>query len=53
MSDILVLQIVIEWPSKEAATAFESDPEYQPYLESRLNNSTSHHVLVEGRDDLA
>ena len=47
------LRIIIEWPSKEAAKAFENDPEYQPYLEKRLANSESHHVLIEGKDDLA
>ena len=34
------LRIVIEWPSEAAAKAFENDPEYQPYLQRRLNNST-------------
>ncbi|MEM7735303.1 MAG: DUF1330 domain-containing protein [Deinococcota bacterium] len=47
------LRIIIEWPSQEAAKAFENDPEYQPYLQSRLNNSTSHHFLIAGKDDLA
>lgn len=47
------LRILIKWPSVEAAKAFESDPEYRPHLEQRLTNSTSHHVIVEGTDDLA
>jgi uncharacterized protein (DUF1330 family) len=47
------LRILIEWPSEEAAKAFENDPQYQPYLETRLANSESHHFLVEGKDDLA
>ncbi|MDJ0642919.1 MAG: DUF1330 domain-containing protein [Erythrobacter sp.] len=47
------LRIVIEWPSKEAAKAFESDPDYRPHLEARLGNSVSHHFLIEARDDLA
>ncbi|MEL6206264.1 MAG: DUF1330 domain-containing protein [Pseudomonadota bacterium] len=47
------LRIVIEWPSKEAAEAFMADPEYQPHLTARTNGSTSHHFLIEGKDDLA
>lgn len=47
------LRIVIQWPSKEAALAFENDPEYAPHLQARLANSTSHHYLVEAKDDLA
>ncbi|MEM1042098.1 MAG: DUF1330 domain-containing protein [Bacteroidota bacterium] len=46
------LRIVIEWPSAEAARAFENDPAYRPYLQSRLKHSTSHHFLIEGTDDL-
>ncbi len=49
----VALRIIIEWPSAEAARAFESDPEYQPHLEERLANSTSNHVLIAGKDDLA
>ena len=47
------LRILIEWPSKEAAMNFETDPEYLPHLRERLANSTSHHFLVEAKDDLA
>ena len=47
------LRIIIEWPSKEAAMNFETHPEYAPHLRERLANSTSHHYLVEGKDDLA
>ena len=46
------LRIVIEWPSMDAARAFENDPEYKPHLETRLSNSRSHHALIEGKDDL-
>ena len=42
--------IIIEWPSKEAATAFYSDPAYQPYLQSRLAGSSAEFVLVAGED---
>lgn len=47
------LRIVIEWPSKEAAKAFMSDPGYVPHLEARTAGSISHHFLIEGKDDLA
>lgn len=47
------LRIVIEWPSMDAARAFENDPEYTPHLETRLANSRSHHALIEGKDDLS
>ncbi|MCO7223158.1 DUF1330 domain-containing protein [Pleionea sp. CnH1-48] len=47
------LRVVIEWPSKEAAIAFMSDPEYVPHLNARTAGSISHHFLIEGKDDLA
>lgn len=47
------LRIIIEWPSKEAAEAFMSDPGYTPHLQARTAGSISHHFLIEGRDDLA
>ena len=47
------LRIIIEWPSKDAAQAFENDPEYKPHLDARLSNSTSEHILIAGKDDLA
>jgi len=47
------LRIIIEWPSKEAAEAFMSDPAYQPHLKARTAGSISHHFLIEGQDDLA
>jgi len=47
------LRIIIEWPSKEAAKAFMSDPEYVPHLKARTAGSNSHHFLIEGKDDLA
>ncbi|MEM7324413.1 MAG: DUF1330 domain-containing protein [Actinomycetota bacterium] len=51
--DAPALRIIIEWPTKEAALAFENDPDYAPHLQARLSGSVSHHVLVEGTDDLA
>lgn len=47
------LRIIIEWPSVAAAKAFETDPEYAPHLKARLENSRSHHVVIDGKDDLA
>jgi uncharacterized protein (DUF1330 family) len=47
------LRVIIEWPAKEAAKAFMSDPDYVPHFEARTAGSNSHHFLIEGRDDLA
>lgn len=46
------LQAIIEWPSREAAVAFMTDPAYEPYLSARTAGSVSHHCLIEGKDDL-
>lgn len=46
------LRIIIEWPSKEAAQAFMSDPGYVPHLKARTAGSNSFHYLVEAKDDL-
>jgi len=51
--DSPALRIILEWPSKEAALAFMSDPEYVPHLNARSAGSVSHHTLIEGTDDLA
>ena len=47
------LRVILQWPSKEAAMAFMSDPDYQPHLQARTSGSNSHHFLIEGKDDLA
>ncbi|MEM8957670.1 MAG: DUF1330 domain-containing protein [Pseudomonadota bacterium] len=47
------LRIILEWPSKDAAVAFMSDPDYTPHLEARTAGSTSYHFLIDGTDDLA
>ena len=47
------LRVIIEWPTKEAAKDFASDPEYLPHLKARTAGSESHHFLIEGKDDLA
>jgi uncharacterized protein (DUF1330 family) len=51
--DDVGLQVLIEWPTKEAANAFMSDPAYQPLLKARTVGSISQHFLIEGKDDLA
>ncbi|MEM7193939.1 MAG: DUF1330 domain-containing protein [Pseudomonadota bacterium] len=51
--DDAALRIIIRWPSKDAANAFMTDPEYVPLLAARTNGSISHHFLIEGKDDLA
>ncbi|MEM7778717.1 MAG: DUF1330 domain-containing protein [Pseudomonadota bacterium] len=51
--DRVGLRIVLEWPSREAAIAFMNDPDYVPHLKARADGSVSHHVLIEGQDDLA
>lgn len=48
-----VLQIIISWPSEQAAKNFINDPEYAPHLKSRTAGSNSHHFLIEGKDELA
>ena len=47
------LRVIVEWPSKAAAEAFMSDPDYAPHLAARTAGSTGEHFLVEGKDDLA
>ncbi|QFU01984.1 hypothetical protein FIU83_10065 [Halomonas sp. THAF5a] len=47
------LRVIIEWPSRNAAEAFMSDPDYAPHLEARTAGSISHHYLIEGKDDQA
>ena len=40
--------VVIEFPSKDAAQAFYSDPEYQPWLEARKAGADSELILLDG-----
>ena len=47
------LRVILEWPSKDAAEGFMSDPDYQPFLKARTEGSVSHHFLIEGKDDFA
>jgi uncharacterized protein (DUF1330 family) len=51
--DPVGLRVILEWPSKEAAHAFMSDPDYKPHFDARAAGSNSQHVLIEGKDDLA
>ncbi|WP_020560915.1 DUF1330 domain-containing protein [Thiofilum flexile] len=51
--DLATLRIILEWPSKAAALAFMSDPEYATHLRARTAGSVSHHFLIDGKDDLA
>ena len=47
------LRIVIEWPSKKAATSFLDDPAYAPHLKARTAGSVSHHYLIEANHEFA
>jgi uncharacterized protein (DUF1330 family) len=47
------LMVLIEWPSKAAAEAFYSDPDYQPHLQARLAGANNDFFLIEGKDDFA
>ncbi|MCW5519419.1 DUF1330 domain-containing protein [Aureitalea sp. L0-47] len=47
------VRVIIEWPSKEAATNFMNDPEYAPFLKMRTQGSESNHFLMLGQDDMA
>lgn len=51
--DPVGLRVIIEWPSKEAASSFMNDPEYAPHFKARTAGSTSNHYLIEGKDEFA
>ena len=42
------LVVVIEFPSKDAAQAFYSDPAYQPWLEAPKAGADSELILLDG-----
>ncbi|WP_158967398.1 DUF1330 domain-containing protein [Paraglaciecola sp. L3A3] len=42
------VRVIIQWPSKEAAIAFMTDPEYIPHLQARTAGSDSQHILIAG-----
>ena len=47
------LRIILEWPNKQAALDFMKDPDYVPHLNARTDGSTSHHYLIEAKDEFA
>lgn len=47
------LQVILEWPSKEAEAAFYADPGYAGHRAARLAGSTSAWSSIEGKDDFA
>lgn len=49
----VALVVVIEWPSKEAETAFFADPEYAPHRADRQAGSMTTLYSVPRQDDLA
>jgi uncharacterized protein (DUF1330 family) len=42
--------LLIEWPSKDAATAFYDSDEYRPYREARRSGARNEFALVAGED---
>jgi uncharacterized protein (DUF1330 family) len=44
------IALIIEWPSREAATTFYESAEYRPYRESRLAGAVNRFLLVAGED---
>jgi uncharacterized protein (DUF1330 family) len=42
--------VIIEWPSKEAETAFMTDPDYAPHHEARLSGATNNSFSLPGVD---
>jgi uncharacterized protein (DUF1330 family) len=42
--------LIIEWPSKDVATAFYECDEYRPYRQSRIEGATNEFLLVAGED---
>jgi uncharacterized protein (DUF1330 family) len=44
------IMVIVEWPSKEAATAFYESEEYRPYRQKRLAGAKNEFLLVAGED---
>lgn len=44
------IAVIVEWPSKEAATAFYESEEYRPYRQKRLAGAKNEFLLVAGED---
>lgn len=45
-------QVVLEFPSRQAAQAWYDSPEYQAILHCRQDNSHGHLMLVDGYNDV-
>lgn len=52
-TDAVGLRVILEWPSKEAASNFMSDPDYAGHFKARTDGSVSNHYLIEGKDQFA
>ena len=46
------VMVIIKWPTKEAAQAFATDPDYAPYEKMRVENSTGRAFLVLDEDEV-
>ena len=44
------IYLIIEWPSKDVATAFYESDEYRPYRQNRLEGARNEFLLVAGED---
>jgi uncharacterized protein (DUF1330 family) len=44
------IMVLMEFPAKEAAQSFDSDPDYKPYLDDRLAGSSGNMVLFADED---
>jgi uncharacterized protein (DUF1330 family) len=44
------IMVIVEWPSREVATAFHESEEYRPYREKRLAGAKNEFLLVAGED---
>ena len=44
------LFVILEFPSREAATSFYARAEYQPYLRARQQGASTDLILVAGED---
>jgi uncharacterized protein (DUF1330 family) len=44
------IMVIVEWPSKEVATAFYESEEYRPYRQKRLAGAENEFTLVAGED---
>jgi uncharacterized protein (DUF1330 family) len=44
------LLVILEFPSRDAATAFYSSAEYKPYLRARQQGASTDLMLVAGED---